>query len=96
MPEYSNEMQMIVSRVYSDKDGAPVMRAKFEINGTKYEASLWVWTRKADDSAVLDKQGNKQFKGPVKIDDFVPNTQSAQNRPKAAPVEDEFSDEIPF
>lgn len=92
MPEYSNEMQMIVSRVYSDKDDAPVMRAKFEINGTKYEASLWVWTRKADDSAVLDKQGNKQFKGPVKIDDFVPNTQSAHNRP----TEPDFDDDLPF
>ena len=86
---YDNNLELIIKRVVSEKPNAPVLRASVEIDGTKYKASLWTWTRK-DGSKVTDKNGNPQWKGKLEVDTYEPNGKQAE--PKA----DDFNDEIPF
>ena len=72
MSNYDNNLQVIVSKIVSDKQKAPTLRVSVEINGTKYQAGLWPWTRKADNSLVKDKHGNMQYKGKLEVDDYKP------------------------
>jgi hypothetical protein len=106
MSKYDNDMQIIVRRVQSDEQNAPSMSAKFEMNGVKYEAPLWRWTRK-DGTQVLDKNGNPMLKGKIKIDEYAERQgMKPQGEPvnparaaalKTAGVQgDEFDDDIPF
>lgn len=92
---YDNDKQIIVSKVVSDKARAPTLRVSLEIDGVKYKAGLWHWTRR-DGSSVTDKNGNSQYKGTLEIDDFRsgPKTQGAQQ--DHGPGPDDFDDDIPF
>lgn len=84
---YDNNMQVIVSKVVSNKQGAPTLRIQLEIDGVKYQAGVWPWKRK-DGSLVKDKNENMQYKGKLEVDDYVPKGQS-----EPAP---DFDDPIPF
>lgn len=87
MTDYGDEI--IVKKVVSDNPDAPKLRAEITVDGQKYRAGLWVWTRK-DGSEVRDKLGNLQYKGKVEVDDYKPS----EAQPKAEP---EFVDsDIPF
>lgn len=91
---YDNDMQVIIKKVVSDKQNAPSMGVEVTTeNGKKYKAPVWPWRRK-DGSLVKDKNGNMQYKGPLKVDDFVPK--GTHQGPERTPVVDEFDDEIPF
>ena len=92
---YDNNMQVIVSKVVSDKTNAPTLRVNLEINGQKYKAGLWQWTRKADGSSVLDKNGNAQYKGTLEVDDYRGKDQPASQQP-AQDSGVPFDDDIPF
>ena len=92
MTEYNNDMQIIVSKVISDKTNAPTLRVNTEINGQKYKAGLWAWKRK-DGSTVTDKNGNKQYKGVLEVDDYQANAPQ-QQPPTPNPMD--FDDDIPF
>jgi len=91
MSNFDNNMQVIVSKVVSDKANAPTLRVNMEINGVKYKAGLWLWTRK-DGSNVTDKAGNGQYKGTLEVDDYQPQGQA----PQPAPVDDFGDQDIPF
>jgi len=95
MSQYDNNMQVIVSKVVSDKRNAPTLRVSVEIDGQRYQAGLWPWTRKADNSHVTDKNGNTQYKGKLEVDDYQGgNGPSAP--PDAPPPSNDFDDDIPF
>ena len=95
---YDNEKQVIVSKVVSDNDKAPQLRVNIELDGVKYKAGLWVWTRKADGSKVLDKAGNAQYMGTLELDDYVAGQGSGQQGGpmRDEPPADDFDDLIPF
>ena len=86
---YDNNMQIIMSKVVSDNTKAPALRINLEINGVKYKAGLWVWTKR-DGTTVTDKAGNAQYKGTLEVDDYEQKQPAEQ-----APPED-FDDDIPF
>jgi hypothetical protein len=65
MSEYDNNLQVIVSKVVSDKQNAPTLNVTVEIAGRKYSSGLWLWRRK-DGSTVNDKHGNAMYKGKLK------------------------------
>jgi hypothetical protein len=88
---FDNNMQVIVSKVVSDKTNAPTLRVNTEINGQKYKAGLWLWKRK-DGTTVTDKAGNAQYKGTLEVDDYEANTAP----PPPPQDDDEFGDSIPF
>ena len=92
MSNFDNNMQVIVSKVVSDNQNAPTLRVNLEINGVKYKAGLWNWTRK-DGSSVTDKDGNGQYKGKLEVDDFRPEGTQPSQPDYPAP---ELNDEIPF
>ena len=91
---YDNNMQVIVRKVVSDKQNAPLMSVSIEIDGTKYTSGLWRWTRK-DGSLVLDKNGNAMYNGKLKVDDYTPKDQGQPETQNASP-DPEFDDDIPF
>ena len=79
---YDNNMQMILTRVVSDNPNAPDLRVGFEMNGQKFKASLWKWSKK-EGGFVCDNNGNPKFKGVIEIDDYVnPNQQQPQQQPQ--------------
>ena len=84
MSDYGDEI--IIKKVASDNDKAPVMRAEITMNGNKYKAGLWVWTRK-DGSPVLDKAGAKQLKGKIELDDYEPQSESKSSSARRAEAE---------
>lgn len=94
MTDYGD--QCIIKRVKSDKPNSPAFRAEITIGGRKYKSSLWVWDKK-DGTLVLDKNGEKQLKGKVEVDNWTPGGE----QPKAdagkvggsGPADD---DSIPF
>lgn len=88
---YDNDMQVIVSKVHSDKPKAPALRVEVEINGTKYQAGLWQWQKK-DGSFVTDKQGARKYKGKIEVDTYGQDEQPKMT--EAPPTADE--DDIPF
>ena len=101
---FDNSKQVVLSKIVSDNPAAPVMRVNFEVNGQKYQAGLWPWTRK-DGSPVTDKAGNALYKGDWDEDNYtaqVQNAGMAQAKAAAAPVVthggdgDAFQDDIPF
>jgi len=99
---YDNTNQVILKKAVKEKDNSPDLRLELDVEGVKYKASLWVWTRKEDGSKVLDKNGNAQYKGKVERDTYGENAQRqgmAQARQAAAPddfLDDFESDSIPF
>lgn len=96
MPDFDNNMQIILSKVVSDNPNAPTMRVNFEIDGLKYKAGLWAWVRQ-DGSKVTDKDGNGKYKGKVEVDDFAPNEQPNTPPAPAKAVQEDFpDDDIPF
>jgi len=90
MADYDNTNQIILTKAVSDKPNAPDLRVNFNVDGVKYKAGLWVWTKK-DGTPVTDKNGNRQYKGKVELDDYEPGAK-AESKP-----EPEFGDQdIPF
>lgn len=85
---YDNNMQVIVSKVVSENTKAPVLRVQVQMNGEKYTAGLWPWSRK-DGSQVRDKKGNIQYIGTLEVDTY-------QKEEHPTPPEPDFNDEIPF
>jgi len=88
---YDNSNQLILKKVVSDNPKAPKLRAEITVNGQKYKASLWPWTKK-DGTPVLDKNGHGQYIGDVEVDDWKPQSQSAPEPAPAGLVDDP----IPF
>ena len=86
---YDNDMEIILSKVVSDKPNAPAWRVTFEMDGQKYKAGLWVWDRK-DGTFVTDQDGNKKYKGKIEIDDYTPPASQPE------PAKDFDDDDIPF
>jgi len=74
MNQYDNNMQIILTKVVSDKPNAPALRVNFEMNGQKFKASLWQWITK-DGRHINDTAGNPKFLGKIEIDDYVPDQQ---------------------
>lgn len=96
---YDNSKQVILRKVVTDKPNAPVLSVSFEMNGQKYQAGLWEWTRK-DGTKVLDDKGNAMYQGEWKEDNYAQQVQDqgiAQARAAAEPAPDNFEDDsIPF
>lgn len=69
MTQYDNDMQVILEKVTSDHPKAPPYRVKVEVGGQKYQAGLWLWTKK-DGTKVTDKHGNGKYKGTLEIDTY--------------------------
>jgi len=100
---YDNSNQAILKKVVSDNPNAPKLRLEITIEGKKYKAGLWAWTRK-DGSPVNDKNGAGQYIGKVELDTYGEQAQQqgmAQAQQAAAPpvndVTDPFIDEdLPF
>ena len=100
---FDNSKQVVLSKVVSDNPAAPVMRVNFEVNGQKYQAGLWPWTRK-DGSPVTDKAGNALYKGDWDEDNYTAQVQQdgitqakvAAGHPPAAADPGGFEDDIPF
>jgi len=94
---FDNSKQVVVSKVVSDNPAAPALRVNFEINGQKYQAGLWPWTRK-DGSQVTDKAGNALYKGDWAEDNYTAQVQQdGMAQAKAAAAPDDFEDpSIPF
>jgi len=94
---YDNSNQAILSKVVSDKENAPALRVEFNVEGVKYKASLWPWTRK-DGSPVTDKNGNGQYKGKVERDTYGEEQQASGMAQAKAAAEPDFGDidSIPF
>jgi len=99
MSNFDNSKQVVLSKVVSDNPAAPVMRVNFEVNGQRYQAGLWAWTRK-DGSPVTDKAGNALYKGDWDEDNYTKEMQNAgMAQVKAAAAPDPaggFEDDIPF
>jgi hypothetical protein len=94
---YDNSMQAILKKVHSDNPQAPALRLEITIEGKKYRAGLWPWTRK-DGSPVLDKDGRGQYIGKVEVDTYGEQVQQAgMAQAKQAATPDSFEDpSIPF
>ena len=93
---FDNSKQVVLSKVVSDNPAAPVMRVNFEVNGQKYQAGLWAWTRK-DGSPVTDKAGNALYKGDWDEDNYTAQVQQdGIAQAKAAADPGGFEDDIPF
>lgn len=93
---YDNSKQVVLSKVVSDNEKAPVMRVNFEVNGQKYQAGLWPWTRQ-DGSPVTDKAGNALYKGNWSEDNYTAQVQQDGMANAKAAAEPEIADEdIPF
>lgn len=94
---YDNNMQVIWEQVSSDNPKAPRMRISVEIDGKKYQAGLWAWEKK-DGTFVLDKAGNKKYKGTLELDTYSQEQQAqGMAQAKAAAEPADFSgDDIPF
>lgn len=85
---YDNSKQVVLTKVQSDSPKAPALRVNFEVDGTKYKAGLWAWTRK-DGTPVTDKNGNQMYQGNYEVDTYTAE-------PKAAPSQETSTDDIPF
>jgi hypothetical protein len=100
MSNYDNSNQAILKQVVSDNPKAPKLRLELTINGVKYKAGLWPWTRK-DGSPVQDKNGKGQYIGRVELDTYgqevqqqgIEQAKQAAQNPVAAEF---FDDDVPF
>lgn len=92
MSNYDNNMQVILEKVVSDKEKAPALRVKVEMNGVKYEAGLWPWNHK-DGTPVTDNNGNGKYLGKLKVDDYQPDSPQQSHAPVGA---GDIDDDIPF
>ena len=93
---YDNSKQVVLSKVVHDNPQAPVMRVNFEVNGQKYQAGLWPWTRK-DGTPVVDKAGNALYIGDWSEDNYAAKVQEdGMANAKAAAEPEIADDDVPF
>ena len=98
MSEFDNSKQVIVRKVVSDNDKAPDLRVSFEVDGQKYQAGVWLWTKK-DGTPVLDKAGNRMYNGNWEEDNYATEGMEKAKEalaPQAAPDFGDFADDVPF
>ncbi len=92
---YDNSNQAILKKVTSDNPKAPALRLEITINGQKYKAGLWPWTRK-DGSPVVDKNGHGQYIGQVEVDTYGEDVQAQGMAQAQQAAEPDFDQDIPF
>ena len=101
--QYDPEGRAQLYKTPADKKTAnprmPDLKIKFVLNGTPYEAGLWMATEDDRVTARTDPNGNRFYTGTVAVDTYAQQkAQGQQAPPQASPPipEPDEGESIPF